>query len=85
MFPTSRKENQDPRVGAPGCATFAVDVTDIDVEYEKLKEAGASFISPPEDIIRDDGRKTARCCFVLDPDGLMIELYEAFATLDKAK
>jgi hypothetical protein len=50
-----------------------------------LREEGVSFINDPQDIIRDDGRRTARCCYLLDPDGLPVELYEAFAALDLSK
>ena len=79
------KKNIGPEIGAPGYSTFAVEVKDIDREYARLMEAGVTSVSDPQDIIRDDGRKTARCCFVIDPDGLTVELYESFATLDKAK
>jgi catechol 2,3-dioxygenase-like lactoylglutathione lyase family enzyme len=85
QFVKPAKENIGPSIGAPGYSTFAVDVKDIDREYARLREAGVSSISDPTDIIRDDGRRTARCCYVIDPDGLTVELYESFATLDTSK
>jgi len=75
----------EPRITTAGFSTLAISVTDIDSEYERLKTAGVTSISDPVDIIRDGGRRTARCCYIHDPDGLPIELYEAFATLDKMK
>ena len=75
----------EPRINTAGFSTLAIAVTDIDSEYQRLKAQGVTSISDPVDIVRDGGRRTARCCYIHDPDDLPIELYEAFTTLDKAK
>jgi catechol 2,3-dioxygenase-like lactoylglutathione lyase family enzyme len=48
-------------------------VDDIDREYERLSAAGVRFNSPPVDIIRD-GKLVTRCLYMLDPDGITVEL-----------
>jgi len=48
-------------------------VDDIDGEYERLSAAGVRFKSPPVDIIRE-GKLVTRCLYMLDPDGITVEL-----------
>jgi glyoxylase I family protein len=73
-----------PHITKAGFSTFAVAVTDIDAVFERLAAAGVESISQPVDILRN-GRRTARACYIFDPDGLPIELYQAFATLEETK
>jgi len=54
-----------------GITHFCVEVTDIEGEYERLKEAGVSFHCPPVDF-----GGIARATYARDPDGNVFELRE---------
>ncbi len=73
-----------PWIIKAGLSTLAISVQDIDADFDRLCAAGVRSVSEPVDIIRD-GRRTSRTCYIFDPDGLPIELYEAFATLEETK
>ena len=73
-----------PQITKAGFATLALAVEDIDEIYGRLGAAGVNSVSEPVDIVRN-GRRTSRACYIVDPDGLPIELYEAFATLEETK
>jgi glyoxylase I family protein len=59
-----------------GSSQICLEVENIDAEYRRLKSAGVASRSEPVDIIRD-GKKVARACYIIDPDHISIELYEA--------
>jgi len=54
-----------------GISHFCVKVTDIEVEYERLKEAGVCFHCPPADFCG-----IAKSTYARDPDGNVFELRE---------
>jgi len=69
-----------PRPGDPerpvcdhGLTHIALDVRDIDAEYERLSAAGMRFHCPPLDL------GLARATYGRDPDGNVIELQEILA------
>ncbi|MET0546464.1 MAG: VOC family protein [Caulobacterales bacterium] len=59
-----------------GYTHFALDVTDIDKEYERLKAAGMRFHHPP---VRDPESGMA-ATYGRDPDGNVIEIQEIWNT-----
>ena len=73
--------NPAPRPGQrrPACDAgirhLAFDVKDIHSEYQRLKDAGVDFISPPQHIAA--GKCTS--CYCYDPDGNIVELQELHA------
>ncbi len=58
-----------------GASALSLVVDDVWADHERLGRAGAKFISAPTDIVRE-GKRVATACYVLDPDGISIELYE---------
>ncbi|MBT3345620.1 MAG: hypothetical protein HN712_18570 [Gemmatimonadetes bacterium] len=58
-----------------GASHLAFDVEDVDALYERLCDAGFEAINPPVDIERD-GAVVARAVYVLDPDGISVELFQ---------
>jgi catechol 2,3-dioxygenase-like lactoylglutathione lyase family enzyme len=60
-----------------GSSHIAYEVPDIDAMHQKVCAAGGSSISPPTDVVRD-GRRVARAMYALDPDGIPIEVFQAF-------
>ena len=76
-------QTPEPRPGDPtrpvcdhGYTHFAIDVTDIDAEYERLKAAGVKFNCPPPDFEGGPIRAT----YGRDPDGNVIEIQEILDT-----
>ncbi len=63
----------DPRrpVCDHGITHIALEVDDIDVEYERLKAAGMSFHCPPQDL------GASRVTYGRDPDGNVLELWQS--------
>jgi catechol 2,3-dioxygenase-like lactoylglutathione lyase family enzyme len=54
-----------------GITHIALEVDDIDVEYERLKAAGMSFHCPPQDL------GASRVTYGRDPDGNVLELWQS--------
>ena len=59
-----------------GYTHFCLDVTDIDVEYHRLADAGMRFNAPPAPPARPVRRGSVRSAYGRDPDGNVIELLE---------
>ena len=58
-----------------GYTHFALDVVDIDAEYQRLSENGMTFHAPPPS--REEmGGSALRAIYGRDPDGNIIELQE---------
>jgi catechol 2,3-dioxygenase-like lactoylglutathione lyase family enzyme len=66
----------DPRrpVCDHGITHLCLDVTDIDEEYERLREAGMEFHCPPQDL-----GPGVRTTYGRDPDGNVVELHQVSA------
>lgn len=77
--PIARREMQNFYVGS---SHIALQVDDIDAQYNILKSHGFSSIGPPVDILRD-GRRVARGIYALDPDGISVEMFQEFADVLK--
>jgi catechol 2,3-dioxygenase-like lactoylglutathione lyase family enzyme len=57
-----------------GLARLAMQVDDIQAEYERLRERGVEFISEPVPILL--GATAIKIVFFRDPDGTLLELVE---------
>ena len=60
-----------------GLRHFALEIDDLDAWYEKLRDAGIVFLSPPVTVpfrLVDGIQK--RLCYLKDPDGVIVELCE---------
>lgn len=76
-------EWQEPRDEAPpyphlyhyGIARIALATTDLDGDMDRLKAAGAQFLSEPASMPPDSGSNARFVCFK-DPDGTVLELVE---------
>ena len=55
-----------------GLVRFCLGTTDLMAEYERLTNAGVSFLTPPENCDND----MASIALCTDPDGTLIELIE---------
>jgi catechol 2,3-dioxygenase-like lactoylglutathione lyase family enzyme len=60
----------------PGAAHLALQVDDLDAEYERLELLGVRFVSPPNRITEGINRGGATCYF-RDPDDIVLEICEA--------
>ncbi|MCC6241178.1 MAG: VOC family protein [Phycisphaerales bacterium] len=58
-----------------GAAGIAFEVRDIESDYARLIAGGVHARSKPVTIIRD-GKAIAKACYIHDPDGVTIELYQ---------
>ena len=58
-----------------GAAHLCFIVADLDKEYQRLETYGAGFTSPPVEIVRD-GQYMGKGLYMLDPDGISIEILE---------
>ena len=72
MTPVPRPADPKRPVCDHGITHVCLDVVDVDKEYERLKAAGMTFHSPPQDLA--DG--AVRTTYGRDPDGNVIELQE---------
>ena len=61
-----------------GVAHLSFIVADIDSEYRRLTGRGVEFISPPVDI-SEGMNKGGRACYLRDPDGITLELFQPLA------
>ena len=68
--PTPQAGDPERPVCNHGITHICLDVTDIDAEYERLREAGMRFNCPPQDL------GAVRSTYGRDPDGNVIELQE---------
>lgn len=77
--PAVRRELQNYYIGS---SHVALQVDDIDAQYEILRSHGFSSIGPPVDVVRD-GRRVARAMYALDPDGISVEMFQEYADIVK--
>lgn len=70
-----RAEPTDTQRNRPGAAHLAFAVADAPATYERLRDAGVSFVSPPQAITAGVNRGGYTCYF-LDPDGITLELVQ---------
>ena len=70
--PVPARMSSPPGNADHGLAHFAMQVTEIEQEFERLKAAGMPFLSDPIP------QGNVKCCYGRDPDGNLIELIEYF-------
>jgi catechol 2,3-dioxygenase-like lactoylglutathione lyase family enzyme len=58
-----------------GAAGIAFEVEDVDADYARLTAAGVESRSEPVVIVRD-GKPVAKACYMHDPDGVTVEIYQ---------
>ncbi|MCC7085080.1 MAG: VOC family protein [Pirellulales bacterium] len=58
-----------------GSTALAVQTDDLDADYRRLRASGVPFTSEPVDVVRD-GKLAARLAYALDPDEIVVELYQ---------
>ncbi|MCI0335422.1 MAG: VOC family protein [Planctomycetes bacterium] len=75
--PIVRRELRNFYVGS---SHVALQVDDIDSQYDNLRSHGFAAISPPVDVVRD-GRRVARAMYALDPDGISVEMFEEYTDI----
>ncbi|MCS7059547.1 MAG: VOC family protein [Anaerolineae bacterium] len=64
-----------PKVNQPGSAHLSLYVDDLPAAYEELRAKGVQFRSPPIEI--DAGaNKGGWALYLLDPDGIPVELFQ---------
>ena len=72
--PVGKPGNTARPVNDQGITHIAIQVTDIDAEYQRLAAAGMSFNSAPVDV-----PGLCKAAYGRDPDGNIVELVEAYA------
>jgi catechol 2,3-dioxygenase-like lactoylglutathione lyase family enzyme len=76
-----RAECPPPRRQDVGSAHLSFIVDDIFTEHERLSEAGAIFVTPPVRI--EDGVNVGGwVCYLSDPDGITLELFQPAGRAD---
>ncbi len=70
----------DPATANPGTAHFCLYVQDLDALHARLSAAGVGFVSPVKspDVGPNRGGKAV---YMIDPDGIRVELIETSKTL----
>jgi catechol 2,3-dioxygenase-like lactoylglutathione lyase family enzyme len=68
--PTPQAGDPERPVCDHGITHICLDVSDVDAEYQRLREAGMRFHCPPQDL------GAVRTTYGRDPDGNVIELQE---------
>jgi len=70
-----RGERGDPGMCNPGAAHLAFLVDDAEERYERLRDAGVEFVSPPNAITSgvNEGGFT---CYLRDPDQITLEMFQ---------
>ena len=71
--PTPKAQDPDYPVNHHGITHFCLQVTEIDAEYDRLKQAGMRFHSEPQSM------GDVKATYGRDPFGNVIELYEVFS------
>lgn len=70
-----RREAREMRNTFVGAAHLCFVVPDLNQEYERLLARGVGFTSPPVEVVRD-GQYAGKGLYMLDPDGISIEILE---------
>ncbi len=74
-YAVPRGEPAVPRTNQPGSAHLSLYVDNLPAAYEELKGKGVQFRSPPIEI--DAGaNKGGWALYMLDPDGIPVELFQ---------
>ncbi|MDX2276658.1 MAG: VOC family protein [Hyphomonadaceae bacterium] len=72
---TNAGEPIDPANGNAGAVHFCVEIDDIDETYDRLIQAGYSFVSSPFTTTKNPVMH-GRVAYLIDPDGIRVELMQ---------
>lgn len=75
QFQNPQSVSRELRNNYVGASSLALQVEDAAAEYERLTAAGATAMSTPTEIVRD-GTVAAVAFYILDPDGIPIEIWQ---------
>ena len=75
QFQNPQSISRELRNNYVGASSLALQVEDAADEYERLTAAGVPAMSPPTEIVRD-GSVAAVAFYILDPDGIPIEIWQ---------
>lgn len=64
-----------PATNNVGAAHLAFVVDDLQSEFERLRERGVRFVSPPVQIV-EGVNAGAATCYLRDPDGITLEMFQ---------
>ena len=79
QFQNPQSISRELRNNYVGASSLALQVEDAAAEYERLTAAGVPAMSPPTEIVRD-GSVAAVAFYILDPDGIPIEIWQPVET-----
>lgn len=72
--PRGRRLRQRPC--DPGATHLALEVEDADALWQRLADAGVPVTAPPQELPGPGAWRGARCAYLRDPDGRIVELVE---------
>ncbi|MDE3000806.1 MAG: VOC family protein [Gemmatimonadota bacterium] len=75
QFQNPESISRELRNNYVGASSLALQVDDAAAEYERLTAAGVRVMSPPTEIVRE-GSVAAVAFYILDPDGIPIEIWQ---------
>ncbi|MCY3766164.1 MAG: VOC family protein [Gemmatimonadetes bacterium] len=78
QFQNPESISRELRNNYVGASSLALQVEDAAAEYERLTTAGAAAMSTPTEIVRE-GSVAAVAFYILDPDGIPIEIWQPVA------
>jgi catechol 2,3-dioxygenase-like lactoylglutathione lyase family enzyme len=73
LAPSGTPVDTTPNNPGTGHVCFFVD--DLDRAYDRLRAAGVTFVSPPN-LISAGVHEGSKTVYLLDPDGIRVELFE---------
>lgn len=74
-YANPKSQPHQPQFPQVGSANVCYLVDDIQAVFGKLKAAGAKYVNPPGDYVRE-GKLMGKIMFALDPDGIPVGLFE---------
>ncbi len=73
------KTPNPPETANPGNVHICVETEDIDASWERAVRSGAAPISPGPVEITHGPNKGVKACYLRDPDGITVELFQPAA------
>jgi catechol 2,3-dioxygenase-like lactoylglutathione lyase family enzyme len=76
LKPIGRKNQPRREANDHGIAHLCFEVSDLEVEYERLKRAGVIFHCPPQRMDDENLDDSVRVTYARDPDGNILEFVQ---------